>query len=256
MELSDVVEDLMTYVPLAPGGARRTLPEAVLTDQVGDHPLFANVGRLRADDVAALVTRARDFFAERGREHFVWFVGPSSHPPDLLTQLADHGAERLDVGTALALTEEPASGPVVDIRPVNDVASMRDWEAVAEVERASHAPGSPTPPSRAEALLAAQQGTPGRTAYVAYDERGEPVSAAGLIVTDHGVCIMSGGATVPHARGRGYYTALIAHRWRVAVEAGVPVLAVHASRMSQPVLSKVGFRSVATIEILRSATTP
>jgi hypothetical protein len=46
------------------------------------------------------------------------------------------------------------------------------------------------------------------------------------------------------ARGRGVYRALVAKRWDLAVERGAPALTVQAGRMSEPVLSRLGFRKL------------
>lgn len=248
--LDEVAEDLMVYVPLNPGGARETLPDAVLTDQPGSYSLFSSVGRVRTSDVAGLVARARAFFHGRGRSEFVWFLGPSSRPQDLEGRLLALGAERADVATAMLMTEAPPDGPAHDIRPVTDLETMRDFERMMDVDDPSRDESSP---SQAEQMWARMQGSPGRSAYVAYLD-GRPVSGGGLIVTDQGFCILSGGATVPEARGRGLYRALVAHRWRVAAAAGVPVLAVQASEMSQPILARAGFRSVAPLTILSMGT--
>jgi predicted acetyltransferase len=59
-----------------------------------------------------------------------------------------------------------------------------------------------------------------------------------------------GGATLPEARGRGAYRALVAARWRDAVERGTPLLVTQAGRMSQPILERIGFRRVCEIRIL------
>jgi len=77
---------------------------------------------------------------------------------------------------------------------------------------------------------------------------GEPVAAAQAVFTDHGM-VMSGGATLPAARGRGAYRALVAARWRDAVARGVPVLVTQAGAMSRPILRRLGFREVCRIRI-------
>ena len=250
MDLEAVAEDLMVYVPLNQGGAREELPDAVLTDQPGSYSLFSSVGRVRTADVEGLVARARAFFHERGRAEFVWFLGPSSRPLDVEGQLLALGATQTDVATAMLMTEAPPDGPEHDIRQVTDLEGMRDFERMMDVDDPSRDASSP---SHAEQMWARMQASPGRSAYVAYLD-GQPVSGGGLIVTDQGFCILSGGATVPELRGRGLYRALVAHRWHAAVAAGVPVLAVQASTMSQPILERAGFRSVAPLRILSMRT--
>ena len=56
-----------------------------------------------------------------------------------------------------------------------------------------------------------------------------------------------GGATLPEARGRGAYRALVAARWEDAVARGTPVLVTQAGAMSRPILARLGFREVCEI---------
>ena len=78
---------------------------------------------------------------------------------------------------------------------------------------------------------------------------GEPVARASASFGEHAVSLF-GGATLPEARGRGAYRALVAARWEDAVARGTPVLVTQAGRMSQPILAQLGFRAVCEIRIL------
>ena len=68
-------------------------------------------------------------------------------------------------------------------------------------------------------------------------------------VTPAGV-VLCGGATLPAHRGRGLYRVLLAARLREALRRGTPRLITQAGRMSQPILARLGFRAVASIDIL------
>ena len=61
---------------------------------------------------------------------------------------------------------------------------------------------------------------------------GEPVAAGYASYTPLGL-LLFGGATLPSARGRGAYRALVAARAREAADRGTPVLVTHAGQMSQ-----------------------
>ncbi|MBA2357966.1 MAG: GNAT family N-acetyltransferase, partial [Actinobacteria bacterium] len=78
---------------------------------------------------------------------------------------------------------------------------------------------------------------------------GEPVATALAVFADHGALLI-GGATLPEARGRGAYRALVRARWDEAVRRGTPALVVQAGAMSRPILDRVGFAPVCEIEIL------
>ena len=84
--------------------------------------------------------------------------------------------------------------------------------------------------------------------YVAFVD-GELVGVANSLFTPQ-VVNMMGGSVLPSARGRGAYRALVAARWRDAVERGTPALTVQAGAMSRPILERVGFVPVGAIEVL------
>ena len=67
---------------------------------------------------------------------------------------------------------------------------------------------------------------PNNVVYVAYVD-GEPVARACGSFAEHGVTLF-GGSTLPEARGRGAYRALVAARWEDAVARGTPVLVTQA----------------------------
>jgi hypothetical protein len=63
----------------------------------------------------------------------------------------------------------------------------------------------------------------------------------------HAASTLSGGATLPEARGRGCYRALIRARWDHAVALGTPALAVGAQETSRPILERCSFERVCTM---------
>ena len=82
-------------------------------------------------------------------------------------------------------------------------------------------------------------------AYVAYDD-GKPVSAAWMFFTQNSAfASLWGGSTLKQYRGRGYYTELLAVRFREALKRGVRFLTADASEMSRPILQRFGFRVIA-----------
>src|SRR5947208_3118726 len=67
--------------------------------------------------------------------------------------------------------------------------------------------------------------------------------------SEHGVTLF-GGATLPEARGRGAYRALVRARWDDAVARGTPLAVTDAGSQSRPILARLGFREVCTIRAL------
>ncbi|MSO95448.1 MAG: GNAT family N-acetyltransferase [Thermoleophilia bacterium] len=78
---------------------------------------------------------------------------------------------------------------------------------------------------------------------------GAPVAAGYASYTPLGF-LLFGGATLPSARGRGAYRALVAARAREAMERGTPVVVTHAGKMSRPILERLGCTPVARIDRL------
>jgi hypothetical protein len=78
---------------------------------------------------------------------------------------------------------------------------------------------------------------------------GEPVAAADATSLEVGM-VLSGGATLEGARGRGAYRALLAARFRDAERQSAPILLTQAGRMSRPILERLGFERVADVHIL------
>ena len=81
--------------------------------------------------------------------------------------------------------------------------------------------------------------------WIAYVD-GKPVAYAGAVACARGL-FLTGGVTVPEARGRGAYRALVRARWDEAVRLSTPALVVHAEEASRRVLERIGFRRVCSI---------
>jgi len=62
--------------------------------------------------------------------------------------------------------------------------------------------------------------------------------------------LLFGGSTLPDARGRGAYRALVRARWDEAVLRGVPALVTQAAPASEPILRRLGFEEVCTLRRL------
>ncbi|RZS87487.1 hypothetical protein EV189_2918 [Motilibacter rhizosphaerae] len=261
MRAREAVEDLMAYVPLPPSGARRVLPDAVLTWQRGPLPFLASVSAVRADDVDRLLAEAPAWFRERGATACTWWLGPSTRPTGLRDRLLAGGMDEVATASAMLLDSEPDAGPgtaagaaralrVVEVDGPERLLAYRTLLALAggsgevgEEVRAELARSNP------EAWRDAQRTARTRRHYLV-EVDGEPVAAGGLGVTEHGFGVLTGGATAPAARGLGCYRRLVHHRWQVARSLGLEALAVQASPMSRPVLAGLGFSAVAELAVL------
>jgi GNAT superfamily N-acetyltransferase len=241
-EVLELAENANTYTPLGPSDERIVTNRYVVWMGRGDAPGWnvAQRFRLRADEVESVRAEIHGELRSRGRTACTWEVGSHATPSDLVDRLLALGLvddEPDPYAVGMVLTSAPAAAPHgVDVR-----AARTHDELLASGRIAAIAFGSP-PPDEVEAPHAGSQ------IYLAYVD-GEPVARASASFGEHGVTLF-GGATLPEARGRGAYRALVAARWEDAVARGTPVLVTQAGRMSRPILTRLGFREVCEIRIL------
>jgi GNAT superfamily N-acetyltransferase len=255
LTLRDLAEDAFAYLP-GPQVELEHRPEMVLRNQPGLNPFYGLVLRPRLDDVDAALDTARAWFADRGRDSYVWTVADSSEPADLAAQLTERGLvpEEIDpVYTGMLLEDEPEAVEGVEAHKVE-----RYDESLAAAEIAWQA-FKFTPEEIADARAKhrarydVMKDFAGTDQFVALVD-GEVVGSAGAGYTEVGVYLM-GGNVAEHARGRGVYRALVRARWDEAVRRGTPTLVVQAGQMSGPVLRGIGFRPVCEMRALLDSTT-
>jgi hypothetical protein len=210
------------------------------------------VHRIRLDEagVEPAVEEVRSLLRARGLDEVTWWVGERSTPTDLGERLEALGLEdEPDRMTTLAIESEPGGTPEVDVRRVE---RFEDYLTALEIDWAAF---ELAPAERQERRAAARTAWPrivadGRSSvYLAYFD-GEAVGF-GRAVFAPWAALLLGGATLPHARGRGVYTALVHARWRETVERGVPRVVVSAGPMSAPILERLGFHRLGAVRLLR-----
>jgi Fe2+ transport system protein FeoA len=240
----ELAENANTYTPLGPTDERIVNDRYVLWMGRGDEPGWnvAQRFRLRAEEIEEVREEIHGILRAKGRTACTWEVGSHATPERLVDRLLALGLVD-DQPTALAigmvLTEAPAQGPVdVEVRR-----AQTDEEHLAADQIAAIAFGGPVPTE-----AKSREEDPDNVVYLAYVD-GEPVARASGSFGEHGVTLF-GGSTLPDARGRGAYRALVAARWEDAVARGTPVLVTQASPMSRPILAQLGFREVCEIRIL------
>jgi hypothetical protein len=218
---------------------------------LGPNPYFAEVQRLRLgpDDVHSVVAEIRARVRDSGHRDPVWWLGASTTPPDLEQRLLALGfrtpQDRAGRLVALATYEPPESVPAgVEVRRAE---SLEDFTAVLQVMWDAF----DTPPERrwkVEDAFALAQQSPWVVNFLALLDR-RPVAAGRAAYCDRGG-LLFGGATLPEARGRGAYRALVRARWDEAVRRGVPALVTQAAPSSEPILRRLGFEEVCTLRRL------
>ena len=247
-----VAEDLDSYVLGPPTWTREDRGFAVLIDRPELPAIMRFACRLRlGNEPEADIAGIRAWFRGRGRDAFTWKLGPHSTPTDLEASLRAHGAHEDEAEpehTAMVLDTEPPRLDAVDVRAVE---SYEDYVRSAEIMFVGFG-GSFT----ADEVAAMRAALPERYAdyygqttirrYLAFSN-GVPVAMATAIETSARVVALCGGATLPEARGRGAYRALVRARWVDAVRSGSHALVTQASGMSKPILERLGFRAVGRV---------
>ncbi len=211
----------------------------------------ATVERIRLGDVPGALAQARALARERAIDEVTWWVGERSTPPGLAGQLLELGLIPDDDTpelTSLTIDRRPAGGPAVEVRRVS---TFPDYVRAVELEwEVWNLPAEAREERRARArehwrLLVAD----GRTGHYLALLEGRPAGFGRAVFTPH-AAILLGGATLPSARGRGVYTALVHARWDEAVERGTPRIAVSAGAMSAPILARLGFEPIGRVRLL------
>ncbi len=209
--------------------------------------------RLGDDEVPRALEETRRLARERGLGRMVWWTGELSTPAGLADRLtalgltADPDEPAL---TTVAIIAEPAGGAAeVEVRRVTDRdgflrALEIDWEAWGldpEARRRRRA--------RAPAEWEALAGDPRIEHYLALLD-GEPVGFARAVFAAWAGILM-GGSTLPSARGRGVYTALVHARWHDAVARDAPRLTSAVGPASAPILERLGFERIGGVRLIR-----
>ena len=198
--------------------------------------------RLRDEEVDGAIATVREFMETTRTKIASWWLTELSEPADVEERLLAGGLVvvaddyHLD---GLLLTTEPPSGPSdVVARPVESAE-----EYVAATESMYRSFDLPAERRASVDRLAAEyelrQGAHAEVVYAAWLD-GQLVGYARAMLSPVGI-FMSGGSTLPDARGRGVYRALVRARWDDAVARGTPALAVSAGAMSSPILRRLGF---------------
>lgn len=240
-ELREFARDPVAY--LEPSGAEVIDTERYFAAIVADGK-YVNVCRLcfEPDDapgvlaeVRALAPRAVGSWQTHSNALASALVGAGARPP----------APPLEWEfTALATEVEPPEVDGIDVRRIE---SFDDYLVGLEIALTAEQYTDEVRASRraeAEATWKRRKDGPSMEWLASID--GEPVAHARAFPGSRGL-LLDGGATAPHARGRGAYRALIAARWQEAVARGTPALVVQAGDMSRPILERCGFERVCTM---------
>jgi hypothetical protein len=245
--LRDVAEYPNSFGPLGPGGERIETPRYTLCMGAGVGWNTVQRQRFSAAEVDEVLLQVRSLLRERGRTRTQWEVGSAAEPGGLVDLLLERGLvhDRDPYAVALVLTEPPPPGPAeLDARAVD---TFDEYAAANEVQWAAfEMPAAEI--AEARRLLPGLWAESPMVMHAAWLD-GRIVSAGTCAPTEHGL-LLYGGATLPEARGRGAYRALLRARWDEAIARRTPALITQGGSMSLPILERAGFRRVGHVHML------
>ena len=251
--IRELAENPNVYQPLSHGRDLVTDPAGrfalYLAAGTGPHSATVQRVRLTEDQVVSAVEEIRALLRGRGRGGAEWELGESCTPGDLIARLGALGiAADEDEPVAIGMAIEPgidlAAPPGVVVRPVESIGELVVARRIQH--EAFGGSSEEVELGQAEADFASE-GVCGSTFLAFLDA--VPVAAGYASFTPLGL-VLFGGATLPAARGRGAYRALVAARLEEAERRGAPVLVTHAGHLSRPILERLGFTAVARIDRL------
>ena len=235
----ELAENANTYTPLGPRSERIVTDRYMLWMGRGETWNVAQRFRFARHDLDALRAEIHAHLRERGRTECTWEVATGAEPRDLVARLEALGLSVTEHQVGMVLDRPPAQAPIgLEVRRVETDDEYYEAERIAVI-----AFGEKDAPERRSYVP-----DPQNPIYLAFVD-GVPVARGSAAYSEHGVTLF-GGATLPEARGRGAYRALVAARWDDAVTRGKPLLVTQASPMSRPILTRLGFREVCRITAL------
>jgi GNAT superfamily N-acetyltransferase len=245
--------------PWLPG---RRLIRPNFTLALSPTPTRSGVSRVRttADDLDATIAEVRAFLREHGYVACAWYIGPSCRPVGIAKLLAERGfvpatGPALEPHyTAMVLTGPPPAGPPT---PGVEARVVHTCDEYVRAFRAGLTSIGESEEAIAKWIEAAPAGWEhengiAKMTHIAFADGN--VAGVGMVSYGASAVLLGGGAVLPAFRGRGVYRALVASRWRAAVEMGKPALTVHAGAMSRPILERCGFEVVCQVDLLMDPT--
>jgi len=233
--------------PAAPGMRKEITPHFVreLPEQGAYWIAWCELHELRVDEVDAVLAEERRHAQRLGRP-VEWKHFDHDAPADLLARLGKAGFEPQEPETlliapldAIAHENTAEAGGRLEIRHPGR-GGLADMAAVHSVVWPSHA-------FNVERFVGAllDRDEAAADVVVAYED-GVPVSAGwSTFLAGSPFVGFWGGATIPSARGRGYYQAVVHERIREAVRRGRSYATVDAAETSRPILERMGFAPLA-----------
>ena len=248
-DLVDAIESSLHLYPPIPGLlADLGIPEMHGRVTALSHPLANLVGlaKFAERDADARIALVKERFAKE-RKAFGWVTGPRTVPKDLGTRLASAGLHPIAhlAGMAAAVDLPIETNPGVRIREVEPEEQERESEMMGRAYG--------MPPEVAGLFVKLVSASPGikSRGYFAYLEDERPVAWSYLVyLPESPIVLLGGAATLPEARGKGIYSALVKRRLDDAQRDARSHAVIQADRdTSAPICAKLGFKELCSLEV-------
>ena len=248
-QLVDAIESsLFAYPPIA--GLTADLGEKGMRGRVTElsHPLanLCGLAELAEGEADATIARVKGRFTKQ-RKAFGWVTGPSTRPRDLERRLRSAGMQPIAhlAGMSAPVDLKVDGNPAVQIREVTAEEQDRERDMMGR------AYGMPA--DIAALFVRLVSGSPGlkSRAYFASINGGGPVGWSYLVyLPSSPIVLLGGAATLPEARNKGIYHALVKRRLDDARRDGREAAVIQADRdTSAPICAKLGFRELCSLEV-------
>jgi GNAT superfamily N-acetyltransferase len=203
--------------------------------------LYSNLNEENADQA---ISTQLDYFCARNIP-FEWKAFSHDQPADLRDRLAHYGIVT-DEEEAVMVLDLAANPDLLNAAPRGDVRRIEDLQDLTLLVAIEEAIWGRSFASLSERLRANMLSAPeALSVYLAYAD-GIPAAAAWTYfhAGTHFASIW-GGSTLPQYQGQGLYTALLSIRAQEAAARGFRFLTVDAGPMSEPILTRQGFETIA-----------
>lgn len=236
----------------------RTVIRPTFTLHMSPAPTQAFLSRVRttAAGLDATIEEARTILHAHGYTACGWYVGPSCRPEGLVDRLKERGfapATRMPfepVFTSMVLTDAPTTSAVSPGIEARRVRSFDEFVTAVRVVFAAAGESEDEVASWVKAAPAFWESPNGVAQMTHIGFADGQIAGVGFVNYGNSAILLGGAAVLPDFRGRGVYRALLASRWRDAVETGKPALVIQAGAMSRPILERCGFQTVCQVDVL------
>ena len=209
-----------------------------------DHRLYNAVIRVSPKTIQYQQLIDEVMLAHKGKGS-EWRIGAPSYTTELEKAVLSAGYKVDGAADAWTIQVDADRPSVPSSIVVKRVATLQDMRDMYDIMNQSFDKSNPTEDSELTKQLQMCTGTNARCLrFVAYDKKtNQPLSTGGLnIYPELAVGFMWGGCTVPQARGRGVYSAVVTHRMLHAQKRGIARIGLYAIRdTSGPIVKSQGF---------------